>query len=113
MQSRNRLSPITEGLVPLIALDDLRFMAVDDGLTLPSIDLIYLDVEGHEMHALIGAHQTIKKFRPVICFEDKGLSERYGVKAGDAERWLADECGYFVAARFNRDVLCVWGGRDA
>ena len=32
--------------------------------------LIQLDVEGHELIALTGAQETIKKTRPVIAIED-------------------------------------------
>lgn len=35
-------------------------------LYLPKIDLIKLDIEGGEMEALIGAQQSIKKFRPKL-----------------------------------------------
>lgn len=60
------------------------------GMTLDSIkpvdvDLIHLDIEGHEYEALRGAEKTIKKYKPVIVLEmthniDKTykLMEKYG-----------------------------------
>ena len=85
-------------VAPVMMLDDL---------CLPACDMIYLDIEGYETRALIGASQTISRFRPVIAIEDKGLSERYGTKQGAAEQWLAEKYGYRVVARPHRDVVLV------
>lgn len=41
-----------------------------DSLCLESCDLIFLDLEGYEPYALIGALETIKKYRPVIFVEN-------------------------------------------
>jgi FkbM family methyltransferase len=40
-----------------------------DDLNLNSCDLIWLDVEGYEIRALMGAENTIDKFKPVIMAE--------------------------------------------
>lgn len=40
-----------------------------DALKLPCCDALFLDVEGFELHALTGAMETIKAFRPVITVE--------------------------------------------
>lgn len=89
---------VVDGAVaPVLALDDLN---------LPACDLIYLDVEGMEKAALLGAFRTIDRFRPVIAFEDKGLSQRYGVEKGDVETWLFS-FGYRVIDRRRRDVIMV------
>ncbi|MDK1386371.1 FkbM family methyltransferase [Sinorhizobium sp. 8-89] len=77
-----------------------------DSLNLPSLDLLYLDIEGFEMPAILGAMETIDKFRPVIAIEDKGLSDRYGYQKGAAENALAT-FGYEVVARPHRDVVMV------
>lgn len=86
------------GDIPIITIDSLD---------LPACDLLCLDVEGHEPHALLGAEQTIRRFRPVVMFEEKGLSERYyGVARGTAERWLAElGIGYKVVMRVRADVI--------
>lgn len=86
------------GMVPTIRIDDLA---------LPSCGLICLDIEGAEIDALKGAVKTIAANKPVIVIEDKGLSERFGHKKGDAERWLAGAFGYTVTARPHRDVVLV------
>lgn len=84
------------GIVPVIRIDDLK---------LPALDLLYLDIEGFELPALKGAMQTITKFRPVIAIEDKGLSERYGVKQGEAVEWICGTFEYKVLKRVKRDVI--------
>lgn len=89
-----------EGL-PTITIDDMAMPGDED------VDLIYLDIEGAEMLALRGAEDTIRRARPVIAFEDKGLSERFGYSQGDIEKWLASEFGYAVKHRINRDVIMV------
>lgn len=87
-----------EGDIPIITID---------GLFLDACDLICLDVEGFEFFALRGAERTIRQFRPVIMFEEKGLSERYyGVPEGSAERWIIGlGLGYSVKDRVRKDVI--------
>jgi FkbM family methyltransferase len=86
--------------------DALPQLRIDD-LNLIFCDLIYLDIEGHEMHALQGAIETIGSQRPVIVVEDKGLSDKFGVAKGEIEKWLELDFGYSVAARVHRDVILV------
>lgn len=87
-------------------LGDIPIITVDS-LNLPACDLLCLDIEGHEPHALVGAEQTIRRFRPVIMFEEKGLSERYyGVPRGTAERWVQKlGLGYSVVHKVRADVI--------
>src|SRR5210317_865619 len=40
-----------------------------DSLDLPGLDYIKIDVEGAEGLVIQGAQETIKKYKPVICFE--------------------------------------------
>jgi len=40
-----------------------------DSLNLPKCDAIMLDVESHNFEALLGAKDTIKKFRPIVLIE--------------------------------------------
>jgi FkbM family methyltransferase len=87
-----------EDFIPTTMIDDLR---------LSECDLIYLDIEGREMHALQGAVDTIQRTHPVIVVEDKGLSEKFGVKKGEIEKWLHLDFGYEVVARPHRFVVLV------
>jgi FkbM family methyltransferase len=54
-----------EGLIPQMMIDDLA---------LTKCDFIWLDVEGYENPALLGAAETISKFKPVI-FAERGDDE--------------------------------------
>ena len=87
-----------EGQIPVIAVDDLN---------LECCDFIWLDIEGYELHALKGAEDTIRRFKPTIAVEDKGLQTRYGVEMGDIQRWL-EQYGYKQVGRIKRDsILCA------
>lgn len=86
------------GPIPVMSIDDLF---------LPACDLIYLDIEGSEPVAIKGAWETIQDFHPVVAFEDKGLSRRFGVKMGQTEKML-EGLGYEVVARPARDVVMAW-----
>lgn len=87
-----------DGEIPVITIDSLNLSACD---------FLCLDIEGFEPQALRGAEQTIRKYHPVIMFEEKGLSERYyGVARDTAEKWvLALGVGYKVAAKVRADVI--------
>jgi FkbM family methyltransferase len=65
---------ILNGETPMIKIDDLN---------VNSCDLLQLDIEGFEHQAVLGAVETIKKFKPTIVLELKGHGEHYGVS--DAE----------------------------
>jgi FkbM family methyltransferase len=88
------------------AIDDeaqsVSMMKIDD-LALPFCDLIYLDIEGYELHAMLGAAEIIKWCQPVIAIENKGI--RHAV--GFVESAMRDLFGYRVAERVRRDVILV------
>lgn len=49
------------GVIPTMRVDDLK---------LERCDLLMLDIEGYEFNAILGAEETIDKYRPVISVED-------------------------------------------
>ena len=53
----------TEG-VPSITLDE--FVSARN---LDKVDLLKIDTDGHELSVLKGAHETIRKYRPLVIFE--------------------------------------------
>lgn len=87
-----------DGDIPIITIDSLA---------LDACDLLCLDIEGSEPLALRGAEQIIRQFRPVIMFEEKGLSERYyGIARDSAEKWvLGLGLGYRVVSKVRADVI--------
>lgn len=88
------------GVIPTLRIDDLG---------LNDLDLLMLDIEGHELKALKGAEETIKKFKPVIVLEDKAAClAKVGLKVGDCENYLRT-LGYTKFKRFHnqRDLLCL------
>ena len=58
-----------QGKIPVLKIDDLG---------LDCCDLIHLDIEGFEGHALLGAEETIKKFHPIIAVELAEHGEKFG-----------------------------------
>ncbi len=64
---------------------------VVSGKKLERVDLIKMDVEGHEWHVLLGAKKTLERFKPVLVFE---FSQRQWKNAGfspeQVEEFLTD-----------------------
>ena len=65
-------------VISILKLDELNYEGVD---------LLKIDVEGHELNVLIGAEETIKSCRPVI------LIEAFDDSIADIEGFLG-RCGY-------------------
>lgn len=65
-----------------------------DNLRLRKLDFIKIDVEGDELNVLIGAYETIKKFKPTLYIEiNKHTLKRKGLNKLDIFTWL-DKNGY-------------------
>lgn len=79
-----------------------------DSLTLPTLDLLKLDLEGAELYALQGAESTLRATRPVVIIERNGLSQvHYGLPdeaAGDFLRGL----GASLRVRKGKDEVWSW-----
>jgi len=68
-----------------------------DDLVSHRVELIKIDVEGGEYHALLGAERTISRCRPVIVFEAGAKSAaQYGVTPQDFTNFF-DRLGYRVS----------------
>ena len=63
-----------------------------DSLNIPQCDLIKMDIQGYEYHALLGAKKLLDKFKPVILLENPSQTEECDVKA---KQFLLD-MGYEV-----------------
>jgi hypothetical protein len=81
---------------------------VIDNLNLPSCDLIQLDVEGYELNALLGAIETIKKYKPVLCIEfcEKWLN-RYQSNSDMIFNLLKD-LNYKLVDEFGADKIFIY-----
>lgn len=81
---------VTDGTtVPVVTIDSLE---------LYDLDLLQLDVEGYEWHALMGAMETIDRCQPVIQVELRNFTEKYG-KTDNAVRELLASMQYQLATQ--------------
>jgi FkbM family methyltransferase len=86
------------GHIPTFRIDDLE---------LDRCDLIQLDTEGYEYFGLLGAEQTIKKFKPVISIEwYEPWAQRYGINFDMIKSFL-DQYGYKQVATYATDLVYV------
>jgi len=70
--------------------------ATVDSLNLPRLDLYKIDIDGGEMEALLGAKETIARFRPFLYVENDKLATHYP----DLVRWLIEDAGYKLWQHF-------------
>jgi FkbM family methyltransferase len=91
-----RISPTGDLPCRMLRLDDLH---------LQNCDLIQLDVEGYELHALMGARETLARCRPVLFLEVKDHLEKHGHNVGQLHHFLKDH-GYRMMERVKDDE--VW-----
>lgn len=74
-----------------------------DDFNFEDVDLIKVDVEGYELFVLEGAIKTIKKYKPVICIEQK--DHGYFVKDRYAAVKFLKQLGYVELARIHSDFI--------
>lgn len=72
--------------------DTTRVVSLDS-FDLRDVDLLQLDVEGYEWHALDGAINTLARCRPLVQVELRGFTERYN-SSDDKVRDLLSRFGY-------------------
>jgi FkbM family methyltransferase len=87
---------IDGALIPMIPLDAL-------GLT--DVDLLQLDIEGYEYHALEGAIRTICASHPLIQVELRNFTARYSKSDHDVRALLASLGYQEVAQQPGNDVV--------
>lgn len=86
------------GIFPIIRIDDLK---------LERCDALQLDTEGFEYFGLLGAKETIEKFKPVICVEwYQPWAQRYGVTLEMIEEFLF-KFGYQLVTDHSSDRIYV------
>lgn len=77
--------------------DDVDVVTVDS-LDLRDVDLLQLDLEGYELHALRGAQLTLDRCRPMVQVELAGFTAKYGASDVDVFDLLRRR-GYRIAAQ--------------
>ena len=76
-------------------------------LQLSRLDLLKLDVEGHELRVLLGCERAIRSFQPWIILE---FDESYLKRAGATREMLGD---FFRRQCYQVFILSRWGIRAA
>ena len=79
-----------------------------DNLNLHGCDLIQLDVEGYELNALLGAIETIKKYKPVLCIE---FCEKWLNRYNDSSEKVLDliySLGYKLVDEYGVDKIFIY-----
>jgi FkbM family methyltransferase len=79
-------------------------MITIDSLNLGCLDFLKLDVEGYEPKAIIGAMDTLEKFKPVVLVEQKKLTARYGLSYVLAGNFL-ESMGYKFVVKIRNDYI--------
>lgn len=86
-----------------------------DSLELENIDFIKIDVEGAEALVLLGGIETIKKYKPVICFESNfktitaEMKEMFGLDDVKTPKEILQEIGYTIFADIpNENIIAIY-----
>lgn len=89
---------VGQGSIPMVTLDSLN---------LPQVDYIKIDCEGFENNIILGAQQTILKYRPVMVVEDK---KHQDVGHDDTDQALSTliSWGARVIDSVNNDKIVGW-----
>lgn len=97
--------PDHEGLTHVSGSGNIPQVRLDE-MSLPCCDLIYLDIEGYELHALRGATETIARCRPVIAIENNKNAKFAGFTREQVSAWVLER-GYKFVMRVNSDDVFV------
>lgn len=80
-----------------------------------NIDFIKIDVEGAESLVIMGGIETIKKFKPVVCYESNAktitpdMAEMFGCENIKTPRQLLEEIGYSIFINISNDnVIAIY-----
>jgi FkbM family methyltransferase len=88
-----------EGSIEMRRLDDFN---------LQDVDFIKLDCEGYELYALRGGEETLKRWKPVVCVEQKpGKAQQFGLKEIGAVNYLQD-LGAKLRLTMSGDFFLSW-----
>ena len=97
------VNPGNSGAGWVVPGDEIEIKTIDS-FGFQNVDFIKLDVEGFEVFAIMGAQETIAKWRPAILVEQKAICARYS-KPFNAAGTLLESMGYKQVAEMNADFL--------
>ena len=94
------------GTVPVFTIDDIIF---NNPNQIDSCDLIYLDVEGCEYLAILGAAKTIEQFKPILVLENNGLIPQFPSSLDGSQKFreYIESLGYIYTKRIMRDDIFI------
>ena len=80
-----------------------------DSYAISDVGFIKVDCEGYEYFVLLGARETIKRCKPVICVEQKRnfAKDRYGLNPTEAVTFL-QEMGMTLKKEIVGDYILAW-----
>lgn len=87
--------PIAAHQVPMVTIDSLH---------LQDVDLIKIDVEGFEQQVILGAFDTLTRYKPVLLLEQKNFANRYSLPPVQT---CLDELGYQCVKSIRSDYIYV------
>lgn len=90
-------------------ISDIQVVQLDS-YNLSNLDLLWLDIEGFEVKALMGAYNNIHYFKPVIVIENNGLIHEFpSDKEGsqDFRDWMKKVFNYKFYKRMMRDDIFI------
>jgi FkbM family methyltransferase len=97
--------PEHDGLTHVAGPGNIPTLMIDD-LSLAACDLIYLDIEGFEFFALMGAEETIARCKPVIAVEINSGVKHYGHSAETLRSFICG-LGYRQLLKMHSDEVFV------
>lgn len=90
--------------------DGIGMWRLDDMGDLGRADFVKLDCVGYELPALVGMEQTLTKYRPCVCVEQKpGRAERFGFPQTGAVDYLKS-LGAVQRENMNGVYVFSWEG---
>lgn len=87
---------LSKGNVPTVRLDDFNFDA---------LDLLALDVEGTESYVLLGAKNTINRYKPIVLVETTGVLTPTGEHGAALTAKFLEDNNYVKVKPVNKDWI--------
>ncbi len=102
-----RVDPLSTGGSFVKGKGDIEMRTLDS-FGFDDVDFIKADAEGFEEFIIRGAEETIERWRPIICVEQKrDMAVKFGLRPMGAVKYLIDTHRYKVVAEISGDYLCV------